>query len=142
VRLCIATLAITAGVGTVGAGSYVLSSDRDVAPVQALRQLDQFYLDEPAPALDALGVQDGRPALILFCDPRCATPDVSDAQVVHSADPRLAAQYALLTGEGRVGPGYAVVNSAGQLRYRTFDPAPGEHAAEIQILLDALGNQT
>jgi hypothetical protein len=83
---------------------------------------------------------DGRRS---YCSatPAAPLPDVSDAQVVHSDDPRIAAQYALLTAEGRGGPGYAVVNSAGQLRYRTFDPAPGEHAAEIQILIDALGSQ-
>jgi hypothetical protein len=140
VRLRWAALAVAAAVAVIGAVGYVLSPDRDVAPMQALRQLDQFYLDEPAPALDELGVQPGRPALIMFCDPRCPTPAVTGAQVVHSDDPRLAAQYALLTGEGRVGPGYAVVNAAGRLRYRTFDPAPGEHAAEIQILIDALEN--
>jgi hypothetical protein len=79
-------------------------------------------------------VQLGRPALILFCDPRCATPSVSGAQVVQSDDP----QYVLFTAEGRVGPGNAVVNPDGRLRYRTFDPAPGEHAPEIQILINGL----
>jgi hypothetical protein len=137
-RLRIAGLAVAAAVATAGAVAYVLSADHEVAPVQALRQLDMFYLDEPAPALDALGVQPGRPALILFCDPRCATASVSGAQVVHSDDPQLAAQYALLTAQGRVGPGYALLNADGRLRYRTFDPAPGEHAPEIQILINGL----
>lgn len=140
-RLRWATLAVAAGVAAIGAVGYVLSPGRDVAPVQALRQLDLFYLDEPAPALDELGVQPRRSALILFCDPGCPAPAVTGAQVLHSDDPRLAAQYALLTTAGRVGPGYAVVNAAGRLRYRTFDPAPGEHAAEIQILINALENQ-
>jgi hypothetical protein len=141
-RLRWATLAVAAAVAAIGAVGYLLSPDRDVAPVQALRQLDQFYLEEPAPALDELGVQPGRPALILFCEPRCPAPEVTGAQVVHSDDPQLAAQYALLTEEGRVGPGYAVVNVDGQLRYRTFDPAPSEHAAEIQILVNALESQS
>lgn len=57
---------------------------------------------------------------------------------MQSSDPALAARYALQTADGRVGPGYAVVNAAGQLRYRTFDPAPADHDAEIQILIDAL----
>jgi hypothetical protein len=137
-RLHTASLAVAAAVATVGAVAYVLSSDHDLAPVQALRQLDMFYLDEPAPALDALGVEAGRAAVILFCDPRCATPSVSGAQVVQSDDPQLAEQYALLTAQGRIGPGYAVVNPDGRLRYRTFDPAPGEHAPEIQILINGL----
>jgi hypothetical protein len=140
-RLRIATLMVAAAVGAVGAVGYVLSPDRDVAPVQGLRQLDMFHLDESAPALDALGVQAGRPALILFCDPRCATPSVSGAQVVQSDDPQLAAQYALRTAQGRVGPGYAAVKADGRLRYRTFDPAPGQHAAEIQILTNGLEDE-
>jgi hypothetical protein len=77
----------------------------------------------------------------VFCDPRCATPSVSGAQVVQSDDPQLAAQYALVTAQGRVEPGYAVVNADGRLRYRTFDPAPGEHAPEIQILVNGLKGQ-
>jgi hypothetical protein len=140
-RLRWATLAVAAAVAATGAVGYELSPDRDVAPVQALRQLDQFYLDEPAPALDELDVQPGRPAIVLFCDPRCPAPAVTGAQVVRSDDPRLAAQYALLTAKGRIGPGYAVVNAAGRLRYRTFDPAPAEHATEIQILINALENE-
>jgi hypothetical protein len=133
-----ATLAMAAVAATVGSTVYLLSPDNDVAPVQALRQLDMFYLDEPAPRLDTLGVEPGRPALILFCEPRCARPQVTGAQVVQSIDASLAAQYALQTADGRVGPGYAVVNADGRLRYRTFDPAPAEHDVEIQILIDAL----
>lgn len=133
-----AALGIAAVAATLGSVMYLLSPDSDVAPVQSLRQLDMFYLDEPAAALDALGVEPGKSALILFCDPTCATPRVSGAQIVQSSDPGLAAQYALQTADGRVGPGYAVVNAAGRLRYRTFDPAPADHATEIQILLDAL----
>jgi hypothetical protein len=44
VRLRIETLAVAAGVAGVGSVGYVLSPDRDVAPVHALRQLDMFYL--------------------------------------------------------------------------------------------------
>jgi hypothetical protein len=133
--LAIGAVAIVA---TVGAGIYVLSPDSDVAPVQGLRQLDLVYLDQPAPGLDRLGVEPGRPAVILFCRPRCAEPTLTGAQVSQSDDPELAASYALLTSSGRVGPGYALVDAAGQLRYRTFDPAPAQHAKEIQILVDAV----
>jgi hypothetical protein len=119
----------------------VLSPDRDVAPVQALRQLDLFYLDEPAPALDALGVQaraaGAHPVL------RPALPRSPGQRRAGRAQRRPAARRAirLLTAEGRIGPRYAVVNPAGRLRYRTFDPAPAEHAAEIQILIDALEHE-
>jgi hypothetical protein len=127
-----------AAAAVIGAAIYLMSPGADLAPVPGLRQLDLLYLDQPAPGLDRLGVEPGRPAVILFCRSACAEPSVTGAQVVHSGDPELAAQYALLTSSGRVGPGYALVDPAGQLRYRTFDPAPAEHAEEIQILIDAL----
>ena len=105
-------------------------------PNHALQQLDVFYLDEPAPGLDLLGVQPGRPAVVYFCGAPCDPPQVTVAQDVRSSSPDLARQYALLTDAGRVGPGYALVDSSGTLRYRTFDP--GLHRQEIQILVDAL----
>ncbi|WP_219416392.1 hypothetical protein [Pseudonocardia nigra] len=129
---------IVAVVVSAGAAAYLASPDADVAPITGLRQLDLLYLDEPAPGLDRLGVDPGRPAVILFCDPMCGSPNITGAQVVHSSDPELAARYALLTASGRVGPGYALVDAMGRLRYRTFDPAPAAHTAEIQILVDAL----
>lgn len=135
--------AVIAGVGVAavvvaGVSGYLLSPASDVAPDPALRQLDLLYLDEPAPALDALGVRAGRPAVVVFCDDGCEVPKVTGAHVLRSGDADLAAQYALLTAEGRVGPGYALVDADGQLRYRTFDPAPGQHATEVQVLVDAL----
>lgn len=117
-------VAVVAVIVCGGAVSYLASSDSDVAPIAGLRQLDLLYLDEPAPGL--------------VLRPRLRTPDLAGAQVVHSSDPDLAARYALLTATGRVGPGYALVDGTGQLRYRTFDPAPGAHAEEIQILVDAV----
>ncbi len=106
-------------------------------PVHALQQLDLLYLDEPAPAYEALGLEPGRPALIVVCA-ACQAPAVTGAQVAVTDDPAVAAAYALATVDGRIGPGYAVVDPAGRVRYRTFDPFVGEHAAEVQILLDAL----
>jgi hypothetical protein len=106
-------------------------------PFHALQQFDAFYLDEPAPALEKLGVAPGRAAAIFFCeDFGCDVPDLPAVQVVTSTSPVLARQYALLTEDGRVGPGYALVNSGGRVRYRTFDP--GFHASEIAVLVDAL----
>ena len=76
--------------------------------------------------------------MIVFCAEACDLPEVRGAQVVLSHDPALAARYALRTSAGRVGPGYALVDADGQLRYRTFDSAPGDHAGEIQVLVDAV----
>ena len=59
------------------------------------------------------------------------------ALLVDPEDPDVARRYGLLTAEGRIGPGYAVVDATGTLRYRTFDPAPAAHAEEITVLLDA-----
>ncbi len=131
-------LAAVAAVATAGVLAYLLSPGYGVAPNPGLRQLDLLYLDEPAPGLDQLGVTPGQPAVVVFCEASCALPQVEGAQLVHSSDPALAARYALTTASGRVGPGYALIDADGQLRYRTFDPAPGEHAAEIQVLVDAL----
>ncbi len=114
------------------------------APVPALQQLDLLYLDEPAPLLDRLGVEAGRPAVVVVCE-GCALPDVDGAgQVVVTADEAVARAYALARpapGSGRVqiGPGYAVIDAAGRVRYRTFDPALGEHGEEIRRLLEGVG---
>lgn len=105
-------------------------------PAHALQQFDLLYLDEPAPAADRLGLRPGVPAVVFFCRPRCQPPPVSGAQVVQSGSPELARGYGLLTDDGRVGPGYALVDADGQLRYRTFDP--GLQRPEIQVLVDGL----
>jgi hypothetical protein len=108
-------------------------------PVHGLQQLDLLYLDQPAPLADRLGLQMGRPALVVVCS-SCRPPrlDRPDLQVVTTDDTAVARAYALLTEDGRVGPGYALVDSRGAVRYRTFDPGLGQHAAEVQILVDAL----
>lgn len=133
-----AVLAAVAAVATAGVLAYVLSPGYGVAPNPGLRQLDLLYLYEPAPSLDQLGVTPGQPAVVVFCEASCDLPQVEGAQLVRSNDPGLAAQYALTAASGRVGPGYALIDVDGRLRYRTFDPAPGQHAAEIQVLVDAL----
>ena len=130
----LAATVVAAGAGVAG---YLTSSAHALHdPVHALQQLDAFYLDEPAPGLDELGVEPGRPAVIFFCGEPCDEPPIAGAQAARSSSARLAREYALLTDGGRVGPGYALVNSDGRLRYRTFDP--GLQQAEIQVLVDAL----
>lgn len=101
----------------------------------SLRQIDLLYLDEPAPLVEQLRIQPGRPALIVVCD-GCEAP-VVDAQVRVTDDLEVARAYALARGDV-AGPGYAIVDSQGQVRYRTFDPGLASHGEEIRILLDAV----
>ena len=132
-----AALAATAAVAGAGVLGYLTSSAHALHdPVHALQQLDAFYLAELAPGLPELGVEPGRPAVVFFCGDPCDAPPVTGAQLARSSSRQLARQYALVTDQGRVGPGYALVDSAGLLRYRTFDP--GLHQQEIQVLVDAL----
>lgn len=105
-------------------------------PFEGLQQLDLLYLRQPAPHYQQLGFQRGRPGLLLVCG-GCPAPDVG-AQVVRSTDPAVARDYALVTASGRVGPGYALIDGDGRVRYRTFDPSPAAHADEIAVLLGAL----
>lgn len=131
------TAAVAAAV-SLGVLGYLLSPGAGVAPNPGLRQLDMLYLDEPAPGLGQLDIEAGAVTVAVFCPQACALPKISGAQVVRSTDRALAAEYALVTSAGRVGPGYALIDVAGRLRYRTFDPAPADHAAEIQVLVDAV----
>ena len=132
-----AALAATAVAAGAGIAAYLASPTHALHdPVHALQQFDAFYLDEPAAGLAELGIQPGRPTVVFFCGQPCDVPAVTGAQVAGSSSVELARQYALVTDDGRIGPGYALVDSAGRLRYRTFDP--GLHQQEIQILVDAL----
>lgn len=58
-----------------------------------------------------------------------------DAQVRVTADPGIARAYGLRRPDGGIGPGYAIVDPSGRVRYRTYDPGVGEHGEEIAILL-------
>jgi len=104
-------------------------------PRHALQQLDLLYLDEPAPGYAQLPLERGRPAVVVFCEEDCPLPDLEDAQVVRSGDEQLARLYALGAG-GRTG--FALIDRDGDVRYRSYDPAPHEHEAELQTLVDAL----
>ncbi len=84
--------------------------------------------DEPAPGLPQLGIEPGRPAVVVFCESACPLPQLDSAQVVRTTDPLLAARYALVD-DGRIGPGYALIDAQGQVRYRTFDPGLAEQAS-------------
>jgi hypothetical protein len=108
------------------------------APATDLPPLDVLFIDEPAPGLDELAIDPGRPVVIIFGADDCVVPQIGGAQLVRCAQPALAARYAMTTSAGRVGPGYAVVDAAGQLRYLTHDFAPGERGERIQRLINAL----
>lgn len=135
-----AVLGAVAVAAATGVAIYLTSPAHDLHdPNHALQQLDMLYLDEPAAGLDQLGVDPRRPAVLVFCaDASCPLPELPNAQVVRSTDPELAQQYALRTQSGRVGPGYAVVDASGRVRYRTFDPGLAQHEPEIQTLVAGL----
>jgi hypothetical protein len=115
--------------------AYVQSAEHSSHdPDHALQQLDLLYLDEPAPTAHA---EPGRVSVLLFCA-ACEEPQVDGAAVVRVTDPQSAAAYGLLRRSGRVGPGYALVDARGHVRYRTYDPDPASHLKELQPLLDAV----
>lgn len=100
-----APLAAVAAVTAAGVVAYLASPAHDLHdPYHGLQQLDMLYLDEPASGLDRLGVEPGRPAVLVFCPGACPLPQLSNAQVVRSTAAELAQQYALRTAAGRVGP--------------------------------------
>ena len=131
---------VVALIGVVGVGIVALLSSSEHQlhdPVHALQQLDLLYLDEPAPFYDDLGFERGELALVVVCV-GCDAPEVT-GQVAVTADRSVAAAYALATVDGRIGPGYAVIDRRGHVRYRTFDANVGNHAVEVQTLLDGVG---
>lgn len=107
-------------------------------PVRALQQLDMLFLQDPAPLPELVDMVEGTPTLLIVCR-TCAAPPLEglEAHVVVSDSEQVAAAYGLLSVDGRLGPGYAIIDSGGTLRYRTFDHRLTEHAQEIRILLEA-----
>jgi hypothetical protein len=133
-----AGLAATAVVAAAGVAHYLTSAAHELHdPTHGLQQLDLLYLDEPAPGRRQLDIEPGRPAVVVFCESECPLPQLDTARVVRSTDPQLAARYALVD-DGRIGPGYALVDAQGNVRYRTFDPGLARHEPEIRILVGGL----
>jgi hypothetical protein len=97
-----------------------------------------LFMDEPAPGLDQLRISPGRAVVIVFGAQDCLLPLITGAQLVRCSDPAVARCYAMTTSSGRIGPGYAVVDAAGQLRYLTHDHAASERSERIQALVLAL----
>lgn len=102
-------------------------------PVHGLQQLDLLYLDQPAPMGARLDLDPTGPTLLVIC--RDCRPPAVAAHVVVSSDPDVADAYALRRRDGSVGPGYVMIDGAGHVRYRSFDPNLTDHGQEIQILL-------
>lgn len=126
------------GVGllaTTGAVNFLHQSALDTNGDQiGLQRLDLLYLNEPAPQLNRLNLKTGSKTVVVFCQ-NCQLPLVTGAQVVGTSDERLAKVYALVGPHGRPGTGYAIIDSRGQLRYRSYDSHAAEHSGEIQRLV-------
>lgn len=135
VRTVTAGLMAAVLVAGIGVAAYVRSPAHALhSPNHDLQQIDLFYLDEPAPLAARAGVTPGRVTLLMICG-SCDAPAV-DAEIVTTDDPAIAQEYGLVTAAGRVGPGYAIIDADGNVRYRTFDAAPGDHGDEIRVLID------
>lgn len=123
------------------------ATGHDSAPDGGLRQLDALTLHERVPGAGAI---DGRPTLLLApstCPAqgrlllhrygtRAGVP--RDFRVGVLRDP--AVVRALALGRSLTGclPGYALVDGAGFVRYRSYDPGLGSHADEQRVLLEHL----
>ncbi len=76
-------LAAVAAATAAGVAAYLTSTAHDLHdPHHGLQQLDMLYLDEPAPGLDRLGVEPGRPAVLVSCAGACPLPQLSNAGAV------------------------------------------------------------
>lgn len=124
-------------IAIVGVGFFTNKSDvAQNGDALGLQRIDLLYLNEPAPSLKRLGVANVA-TVVVFCD-ACKLPDLDSAKVLKNDDPQIADQYALKRKDGRVGPGYAVIDSRGYVRYRTYDKAITEHTREINRLVAGL----
>jgi hypothetical protein len=107
------------------------------APDHGLLQLDVLSLSERVPGLEPL---DGRPTMVVLTCPQApARPRALAARfgLVVSDDPVLARRLALPRAP-RCDDGYVLLDAAGLVRYRSYDPGWPDHAEEQEILLDAL----
>ena len=127
-------LLVVAAIASAGAVHYQLQSQQPTTFDAGLQRLDLLYLRQPAPGLSGLGVKYGAKAVVIFCQ-SCRSPVVKGAQVLYSTDKGLANEYGLISKTGAVGPGYAIIDSQGQVRYRSFDANLVVHGGEISRLV-------
>ncbi len=108
------------------------------APDAGLLQLDVLSLHERVAGLGALG---GRATMVvLSCPtspPRARTLDAAYGFAV-STDVDLARRVALPRASRCAGDGYVLVDPAGFVRYRSYDPGWYDHAEEQEVLLEHL----
>jgi len=107
------------------------------APDHGLLQLDVLSLSERVPGLQA---QDGRPTMVVLTCPSAVAParTLSPAYgFAVSTDPDLARRVAL-PGATRCDDGYVLLDGAGLVRYRSYDPGWPRHTEEQEILLENL----
>lgn len=129
-----ALIALVAIAVTVGTAAYLIADSRYQPEVyKGLDRLDMLFLNEPAPGYGGLHVA-GQRTVLVFCN-HCQLPKVEGGQVRQSSNSALARQYSLATTDNRVGPGYAIIDSLGMVRYRTYDKNLHQHQGEINRLL-------
>ena len=105
------------------------------APDDGLLQLDVLSLRERVPGLTA----DRPTMVVLTCPAAPARPRQLAARfgLVVSTDPELA-RAVRLPRAADCHDGYVLLDGAGLVRYRSYDPGWPTHAQEQEILLDAL----
>lgn len=111
------------------------------APDSGLLQLDVLSLHERVAGLEPV---DGRPTMVVLTCP--AAPERPRALAATyglavSTDADLARRVALPRATG-CSDGYVLLDAAGYVRYRTYDPGWPKHAQEQEILLEHLDMQT
>ncbi len=108
------------------------------APDDGLLQLDVLTLSERVPGLDA---EAGRPTMVVLTCPAASPPPrrLSPAYGLRVvSDPALAERVALPAAT-RCRDGYVLLDAAGRVRYRSYDPGWPDHAEEQEILLETIG---
>ncbi|MFN2523440.1 MAG: hypothetical protein ABR614_09050 [Mycobacteriales bacterium] len=108
------------------------------APDSGLLQLDVLSLHERVPGVAAV---DGKPTMVvLACSGRSELPPAYGVVVHRPSEPVFAglAEALALPRAVDCSAGYALVDPAGFVRYRSYDAGWAGHTDEQSILLDAL----
>ena len=106
------------------------------APDDGLLQLDVLSLSERVPGVSAV---DGRPTMVVVqCAPAPERRLDAAYGLVVSQDPVLAQRLALPRAVADCQAGYALLDGASVVRYRSYDPGWPEHSFEQEVLLEHL----
>ena len=107
------------------------------APDDGLLQLDVLSLSERVAGLEPV---EGRPTMVVLTCPQAPpAPRALDPAygLRVSTDPALARRVALPEAV-RCRSGYVLLDGAGLVRYRSYDPGWADHAEEQEVLLEHL----